>query len=243
MSSPAFWLRSVSERSPEGKRWVSAKDSVAVQWIRIRPEWFRRSIIPPAWPFGALLPLPHALCKCFPAPSLRAYVSEDPVLFCVMLRWWCWWQDVRNHWWRLLFLFLEPLARWCSWFEEKTVSHGRTNVLGRAEPLTPPLRLSHLLIASSYLSVTLVSLLLAECTTLVPPPPLPHWGWNLFWQLSLSEPRAALWSSPRSSNSHLIIEQRRLLSLECASSRHHHSKHWTFWLSWLLRIFWRSFYS
>lgn len=71
-SSSAFWLR--SGRSPRGRRWVCAKDSVAAQWIRTWPEWFRRSIIPPAWPFGALLPLPRALCKCFPASSLRAYV-------------------------------------------------------------------------------------------------------------------------------------------------------------------------
>lgn len=56
-----------------------------------------------------------------------------------MLRWRWRRQDVRNHWCCLPFLFLEPLSHWCSCFEEKTVTHGRTNVLGRAEPLTPPL--------------------------------------------------------------------------------------------------------
>lgn len=76
MSSPAFWPRGGNGRSPEGRQRVSAKDSVAVEWIRTRPEWFRRSIIPPAWPFGALLPPPRALGKCFPAPSVPAYLRS-----------------------------------------------------------------------------------------------------------------------------------------------------------------------
>lgn len=50
--SPAFRLRLGSGRSPEGRRWIFAKDSVAAQWIWTQPEWFRHSIIPPVWPLG-----------------------------------------------------------------------------------------------------------------------------------------------------------------------------------------------